>query len=489
MIDSIELMPTTAESYPFSSAEKYLGLSGLGYMEQEYSMKGTANVYRTVDRSGAVEVKNADVAYANRFIIRAPKDPSKASGNVVVEILNSTAGWEIERMWILTHKEIVRSGDIYVGITSKHNTKRTLVAFDEDRYGFLSWPNPTADTPLGFTNDDYAAAGGLPDLDEACEPGLFWDMLTDLAWKLRSDDEDNPIKDYQRDAIALMGWSQSGSYTFRYLNTFAYREDVARGGRVFDGYLTGGGVHGLVIPANQYESMDAAPHNLMHVEHVEEPFIEVQTETENGWNEGWRVALPDSDRPDFKYRHYDIAGASHDTVYSLVDYYCEDEDLKRIGELPTFQGSEAEGNDYPSQILMAAALRNLFTWIRTGVGPRTSERIPFNTKGENLRDAFGNALKGLRTCLNDYPTGVCEKPSVIRMEQDGKTVEMVNPLFSAQVAFSSALVTELYGSLEHYRELCVNHTAEQVSKGFVCKEDAGELVDVACKLASQRGLK
>ena len=97
------------------------------------------------------------------------------------------------------------------------------------------------------------ATGGLGDLNHDYETGLFWDMLTDLAWLLRGDEEQNPIREYKREYVYLTGWSQSGSYLFRYLNSFAYRPEVARGACVFDGYLSGGGVHSLGIPVNQYE--------------------------------------------------------------------------------------------------------------------------------------------------------------------------------------------------------------------------------------------
>ena len=62
-------------------------------------------------------------------------------------------------------------------------------------------------------------------------------MLTDLAWLLRGDEEQNPIREYKREYVYLTGWSQSGSYLFRYLNSFAYRPEVARGACVFNGYL------------------------------------------------------------------------------------------------------------------------------------------------------------------------------------------------------------------------------------------------------------
>ena len=47
MITRLEEIPVTKESYPFASAERYLKLSERGYVEKEYYMYGTANVYET----------------------------------------------------------------------------------------------------------------------------------------------------------------------------------------------------------------------------------------------------------------------------------------------------------------------------------------------------------------------------------------------------------------------------------------------------------
>ena len=53
MITRLEEIPVTKESYPFASAERYLKLSERGYVEKEYYMYGTANVYETADERGA----------------------------------------------------------------------------------------------------------------------------------------------------------------------------------------------------------------------------------------------------------------------------------------------------------------------------------------------------------------------------------------------------------------------------------------------------
>ncbi len=490
MILKTELITTNQNSYPFMSAERYCELSSRGFCETEYYMYGTANVYQTADENGGVEIRTPEVPYVNRFVVRAPIDPAQCSGNVVIEILNATAFVDLDRMWILGHEQFIRNGDIYIGITSKPNTIPQLKAFNPERYGRLDWSNPTPDEPFPFDPDELIRKGALPDLDHSYETGLFWDMLTDLAWLVRSDDPMNPVLPYPSDYVYLTGWSQSGTYLIRYMNSFAYRPDVARGGKVFDGYLAGGPVHHFIIPVNQYEAGRDYHFSLKRVEKASEPLIEVQTESENGRYDSWRTMREDSDDPDFLYRLYEVTGASHDTMYSMVNYYRDDPDFAGRGGGPRYTGLEEEGNDYPSQILFAAAFRNLFYWVREGVGPNHCDRIPTDSDGENKKDAFGNTIGGLRTCLLNYPTGFYNSTSTVEPGggngMDPSSTK--NGLFGYQQAFSKEMLTELYGSLEHYRELAVRDTQVQVSRGFVCKEDAEKLVEIAVSLAEKRGL-
>lgn len=490
MINKIQEIPVNAESYPFTSAARYLDFGKYGYDEKEYYMEGTANVYSSVGNTGEAEIWKAGAPYVNRLVVRTPKNPERASGNVVVEIINPTSFMEIERMWILGYEKFMRDGDIYVGITSKPNTIAKMVEFDEKRYGRLSWKNPQEEKPFSFTMEDVRKKGLLPDVDIHYEPGLFWDMLTDLAWLLRSDDSQNPVKEFEHSYIYLTGWSQSACYLFRYVNSFAYRNDVKRDGQVFDGYLAGGGVRNLIIPVNQYESAMSYDFRLKRIEHVEQPYISVQTESENGQWDAFRTKRPDSDQPGFLYREYEVTGASHDTMSTYVNYYQQDEDLKRIDHLPAYVGKQKDGNDYPSQILFAGAFRNLFRWVREGAGPNSCERILTDQYGKNRKDAFGNTRGGLRTCLLNYPTGRYHSSSTIEPGQS-----IVDPyatedmLFGYQEGFSPAFLKELYGSLAHYEELCEEDTKEQISRGFICKEAGETLVRLAVSLAKERRLE
>ena len=479
MIEKTIELPVTAAHMPFAAAARYLDLPAYGYEEKEYRFDGTANVYETV-QDEKVKVKVKDVPYRNRMIIRRPADPSQASGHVVVEIINPTSGMEIDRMWILGYRKFMRDGDIYVGITSKPNTIRTMLAWDRERYSFMSWPNPTPEIPLGFDRNMLIDAGIIADYDQNYETGLFWDMLNDMAELLRSDNEMNPLRDDPVHTLVLTGWSQSACYLIRYLNSFPHH---------YDGYLTGGPVRHLIAPVNQYETMQVYPSFLSHVHACEKPLICVQTQSDNASFKAGLSRVDDSDDPSFRYRLYEIAGASHDTMATYPDYYRHDPKLEEIGCLPVYHGQHAEGNDYPSSYLFMAAFRNLFTWIDTGRAPGHEERMQVDEKGENVLDENGNGIGGLRTCLLNAPTCTYHIVSRIRKGQSPVSPKAdTDPLFGYEEPFAAEKLVSMYGTLDHYRRLCIKDTEEQVKAGFLCKEDAEAIVDLAVSKAKKRGL-
>ena len=488
MITKIEKIPISEESYPFTSAKKYGYLAAAEYEEEEYFMHGSANVYQT-EADGRMGIRFPNAPYVNRFIVRRPSDPMRFSGNVVVEIINPTSFMDLERMWVLSSRQLMRNGDIYVGITSKPITiEAALKPFNPERYGRLSWANPTMEQPFPFTQDDFKDLENvIPDQNINYEIGLFWDMLTDLGDLLRSDDEKNPLRELRPRTIVLTGWSQSGCYLVRYLNDFAYLTDDQS---VFDGFLAAGPPRYFATPVNQYETLTCAKNIKVQIKQAKEPCIVLQTESENSLLGAAAIVRDDQEDEDFLCRHFDIAGASHDTVYTLLDYYKPDQDLERIGFRFRFGGKNDEPNHYPTELLVGAMFRNLFYWIHEGVAPQPCERIRINSKGENVRDAMGNSIGGIRTCLLDYPTGAFYQYGDINVGESGLFPKSDKDiLFGHEESFPAEMLQHMYGSLEHYHELVADHTRRLIMKGYLVKEDADLMIEEAMTRAAARGLK
>ena len=81
-------IPVTADSYPFLAANRVfqpLDLKKAGYVEEEYIVSGTANVYDW-NADGSLTVKSANAPYSTRILIRRPADRARFSGHAIVEL-------------------------------------------------------------------------------------------------------------------------------------------------------------------------------------------------------------------------------------------------------------------------------------------------------------------------------------------------------------------------------------------------------------------
>ena len=337
MIRKIYRKDSNDYSHPFPTAAHKLNFEENGYKEEEFFFEGTANVYEEEGKD-AKKILHGNVPYCNRFLVRRPEDASRFSGNIVVEILNATAGFDIDRMWIIGAKELMQNGDIYVGITSKPDVLDSMKKADPERYEPISWQISYDRPARQYESADRIVLPRKAD----CETGLFWDMLTELAEILRTDEE--IIPEEGKRYLYLCGWSQSAAYMFTYLNYFAFSET---GESVFDGYLAAGGVHSFVVPLNQNDYGKETDIKRNMVTYMPVPYIAVQTESENAHLGGLEVRQEDSDEDNLMYRIYEIAGATHDTKFSLLDYYRGDQDMERVGCMPEYSTLEDYPNDYP----------------------------------------------------------------------------------------------------------------------------------------------
>jgi len=466
MIEKLWRVPYTETSHPYLQADFRCGFAENGYIEEEYFYSGIANVYaETPDESLKILYNGAP--YCTRFLVRRPGDIQKFSGNVVLEILNATANMDIDRMWVNSWKYFTRNGDIYVGVTSKSSVLDALTAADAERYAPLCWDNP-------LPSREKPSQIGIFGFDERYEWGLLWDMLEDLATALRS--SDGILRAYGAIKLYLSGWSQSAGYISRLVRTFP---EMAYG--LFDGFMAAGG-GGWMQPLNAYAPMQApgpfsggkAPTLSMS---AEKPYIALNTQSEMNWVN----FTGDSDCPGALFRVYEIAGGSHDTQYSLIDYYQNDADTIRIRRMPKYEGMDGQPSDYPYEPLFNAAWRNLFAWVRQGVPAPHAPRLERNADMGPVNDMFGHALGGLRTAALQYPTTRYFTYSTL---PNG----LKNPLWGHIEPIASQTLKEIYGSLQRYLQLVEADCARRVSLGYLLAEDVGDLVTRLTTLAAERGL-
>jgi hypothetical protein len=91
-------------------------LEDVGYQQSEYFLEGTASAYTNLselaaDGLWAVET-GEEAQYKTRIVVKRPINPSDFSGNVLVEWLNVTAGFETAPSWGTGHLEMRRGAQL-----------------------------------------------------------------------------------------------------------------------------------------------------------------------------------------------------------------------------------------------------------------------------------------------------------------------------------------------------------------------------------------
>jgi len=324
-------LAVTDQSHPFGGAQWQLRAQDLqenGYVEEEYILKGKANVYEWGTDNKAV-VRTPDVPYGTRVLVRRPIDPRRMSGTVIEEPLNPSNLFDLNIGWALSGDQIMRNGDVWVGYTSKPVAINALKTFDAGRYGSLSWANPLPlDDPRNCTNiqtivDPPAVRS------RTTEDGLVWDVISQVNAWVRSDDASNPLRSHV-DRTYGFGYSQTGSMFITYINAIAPRVAADDGKAPFDGYFVGvaGGRFIGAAPLNQCTPVPAIGDPRRSIRNAGVPVVQMMSQSDHLTGIAGRG--PDGNTPPDLYRHYEMAGAAHATPDELF-YSARPEDITAAG--------------------------------------------------------------------------------------------------------------------------------------------------------------
>jgi Alpha/beta hydrolase domain len=132
-------------------------LAAAGYVEEEFFFEGDATAYAAdgeLAQNGLWTIRpDTTAAFRSRFIVRRPVSAATFSGTVVVEWLNVSAGADGDPDWGYSHREILRAGHAWVGVSAQAvgvsggasildsvPAAGGLVAADPARYGTLIHP-------------------------------------------------------------------------------------------------------------------------------------------------------------------------------------------------------------------------------------------------------------------------------------------------------------------------------------------------------------
>jgi hypothetical protein len=446
-----------------------------GYVTEEWLLEGVARSWRgkgDLDDDGRWETEpEATCRYLTRILVCRPVSSAALNGTVAVEWLNVSGGGDGSPDWFFMHRQLMRQGAAWVGVSAQKagidgggffDSGQHLKAVAPLRYGALSHPGDA------FSFDIFSQAGIV----------------------LRSGR--GPLADFRPQTILAVGESQSAMFLVTYVNAVDHHDQV------YDGYLihgrgssgvsldaqmlsTGGPAHDDTAPAS-LESATAMFTGRQRIrEDVRVPVLTVQSETDLVMMAGIRGRQPDTQR----FRWWEIAGAAHFDSYGLIASQQDDGTLAP-GELAALMAPVDEIfdmkmsgliNSGPQQhYVLNAAIAHLESWAREGTPPPSSEWIENDPNDELvlLRDEVGNVRGGVRTPWVDVPVAVLSGQAA-----DG---DMFLPLFGTTVPFDEAQVKMLYpGDVAQYLEMFESRLDEAIEAGFILDADRPEILAVAAK--------
>lgn len=455
-------IPCTETSHPFSAmaySRTPLYVEDYGYVEEEYFLRSTVNIY-DVDENDNPVVVRTDMPYKNRILVRKPKDLNKFSGRVYVDIMNATQNYDIEDLWHRMYLWCMEQGHGYVGITSKPVNVMSLKYFDFERYESLNWSNGEAVPQPAVLR--YATIPGT-------EEGLFWDMLGQLCCLLKHGEVNNCFGGAKVDYVYLSGQSQSGAYLNTYINYFDQYALDSYGKKLFDGYFN---IVGSLVQREIKQEEKIGPLMLIgrNIRPTDVPFISVSSEGDltlfNLFFDGdlLKFKVPNKDEENDKCRYYEIAGTPHTDIVCPV--LCDIEEIRKTkGPLPNLNEKLLDTlNDIPTEFYLCGLLEKLHIWASQKIAPPVVE--PFKRGDHGLiRDEHKNVLGGLRSPFLDVPIA-----TYIASNSDDP-----EGISGKMIYFSKEKFIQLYQTKKNYLRNFADYVDAQVQDGWISKTSAEKM--------------
>jgi len=451
-------IPVTADSYPFMDAAHSLvpfDLSKYGYVEQEFIVSGTANVYDWA-ADGSLTVKTPNAPYAARILVRRPANASKFSGAVLVEPMGAVRRFDWALMYGYLNEHMMEHGDAYVGITMPAASDG-LKKFNPTRYAAVSFANP----------DPGGACPGAKGGPSAMEEGLRWDMMSQVGALLKAAPAGSPFAGFRVEGIYMTSQFPD---VVTYLDAIHSHARLANGKPVYDGYL----LRNPGAPSRISQCAPAPARNDPRsiVAKVDVPVIEVVAQGEVPDSIAQR--RPDSDEPGNRFRRYEVAGASH------IDRWAYDRGFPTFAD-QTASGGTAQGTpefplnakcdppftfstDTRLKYVYDSTLVHLDAWARKGKpAPKAS---PIEVKdGAVVLDEAGNGVGGVRSPWVDVPAATYFTGSTPAACRE----------FGHTVAFDKARMDSLYGNEKNYESKFAKSVDELVKAGWYTESDGKKM--------------
>jgi hypothetical protein len=441
--------PITSPGGAFITPPSRLNLADYGYVEQEFFVDGIARAHTAAGPLAAegnwtATPDGATAHYRTRVLVRRPASPRRFNGSVVVEWLNVSGGLDAAPDWTFVHTLLKRDGWAWVGVSAQFagvagtggplGLSLSLKSVSPARYGSLEHPG-----------DSFS-----------------YDMYSQVARAIRTTALLGGLA--PRRVIAI-GESQSAGRLTTYVNA------IHPTAHVFDGFLIHSRGGGAAPLSQSPQTAIPAPTPTFVRGDVDVPVLIFETETDL-ISLGYFAAR----QPDLgNIRTWEVAGTAHDDAYGLN---VGPNDPGRAALDTTYLPPQTSIfgvitcarpiNQGPQHYVLNAALRRLNRWVRRGkvsgdpFSPRL-EVIP-GPPPEIVRDAFGNALGGIRTPQVDAPIATL---SGLGQPAGGGFCG----LFGTTVPFEPATLASLYPTHDAYVKAIVRSARRTARAGFIIRID------------------
>jgi len=425
-------------------------LATVGYEQAEYFLEGTATAFTNVSELGmdgfwTVE-PGEQAMYRTRIVVYRPIDPADFSGDVLVEWLNVTAGFETPPSFGTGQLEMRRGGAVWIGASVQ------IVGIEGSPGGLL---------PLHLKAVDPARYGSLS------HPGdsFSYDIFSQIAQAIRNPEGIDPLDGLEAERLIAYGESQSAGRLVTYVNAIHPLFNT------FDGYMIHSRGDGASALSQEPQVEITTPEAVLVRTDLNVPVMIFETETDVVLLGYVDARQPDTDL----LRTWEVAGTAHGDLYTFVtgrDDATGEPVFASVVEERSVLGfitCDRPMNNGPHHYVFNTAVRALNDWVATGTPPPQSPRLEVNDDGSDfLFDGLGNVLGGIRTPYVDAPSAI--------LRGDENTGSGFCFLFGSTDLFDAAQMASLYVDEAGYVEAVTEATEAAVAAGFLLPEDAQAII-------------
>ena len=440
-------------------------LGSVGYVAEEFFISGTASSYTSVTELGPdgrwSVTPSANADYTARIVVLTPVDQKQFNGTVLVEWLNVSGGIDAPAVWMMAHREIIRSGYAYVAVSAQRvgvDGGESLLGIDMS----LKSQDPARYASLRHPGDAFA-----------------YDIFSQVGRLVKDAGHSSIVRELVAEHVVAVGESQSAMFLTTYVNAV---DPLAE---AYDGFL----VHSRFASAAPLdvislfdESQIGIPDAVAFRTDLRVPLVTIITETDlfGPVRHGYYFARqPDNEL----LRVWEIPGAAHADNYTIqvapIDTGSAPLDDIVAAYAPTnmLMGQQlGHYINFASQhhYVVQAALAALNMWVGTGEPAPTGQPIDVREtdQPEPVLDSHGLAQGGVRTPWVDVP--------IARTSGVGGDENIMSAIFGSGEPFDAATLHRLYpGGAEEYVQRFTVKLDTAIQSGFILPADRAEILQLA----------